>query len=132
MQVTLFYDGLCPLCTKEMDALRKRDADNRLNLVDIQAPGFAEQYPDLDWHALNARIHAKLPDGTLVDGLDATHIAWQQVGKGWLYAPLRWPLIKPVADVFYKVFARHRYTISYWLTGQKRCQTCQIGEKPDE
>jgi len=41
-----------------------------------------------------------------------------------LYAPLRWPLIRHVADYAYSLFARHRYSISYWLTGQKRGCGC--------
>ena len=46
-----------------MRHLRKRDKHNKLTLVDIQSPSFAQTYPHLDWHALNARIHGQLPDG---------------------------------------------------------------------
>ena len=107
----IFYDGYCPLCMTEMKHLRKRDKHNRLTLVDIQEPDFSERYPALDWHALNARIHALREDGTLITGLDVTHEAWKAVGVGWLYAPLRWPGIRIVADGFYNIFAKHRYTI---------------------
>ncbi|MEW9799624.1 thiol-disulfide oxidoreductase DCC family protein [Alteromonas sp. CYL-A6] len=129
----IFFDGHCPLCRAEMRHLRKRDHSNVLTMVDIQSERFSEDFPGLDWDALNNRIHVQLDDGTLVSGLDATHAAWKAVGVGWLYAPLRWPLIRPVADWFYTIFAKHRYTISYWLTGQKRgCETCEIatGQKP--
>ena len=62
----------------------------------------------------------------MVTGLDATHAAWQAVGRGWLYAPLRWPVIRIVADMAYNLFARNRYTISYLLTGRRR--TCDDGQ----
>ncbi len=103
-----------------MRHLRKHDKQRVIQFEDIQAEDFTTRFPDLDWHALNARIHVQLPDGSLVTGLDATHQAWSAVGKGWIYAPLRWPGIRMIADYLYTVFARHRYTISYWLTGQKR------------
>ncbi|MDF5119601.1 DUF393 domain-containing protein, partial [Vibrio parahaemolyticus] len=51
------------------------------------------------------------------------HRAWQLVGRGWLYAPLRWRLVKPVADWLYLKFAKNRYRVSYWLTGTSRCNS---------
>jgi predicted DCC family thiol-disulfide oxidoreductase YuxK len=129
----IFYDGYCPLCKTEMRHLRKRDKHGALTLVDIQTPEFAAQYPELDWHALNARIHGLLPDGTLITGLDVTHQAWKAVGVGWLYAPLRWPGIRIIADWGYLKFAKHRYTISYLLTGKKRtCDRCVPGDIQQE
>ncbi len=129
----IFYDGFCPLCMAEMRQLKKRDKHNVLQLVDIQSPTFPQEYPYFDWNDLNARIHGLLPDGTLVTGLDVTYLAWKAVGMGWLYAPLRWPFIKPVADWFYTKFAKHRYTISYLLTGKKRsCDRCVSGPHNDK
>ncbi|MDN3685045.1 DUF393 domain-containing protein [Vibrio sinaloensis] len=64
-------------------------------------------------------------DNQLILGLDVTYYAWHLVGKGWLYAPLRWPLFKPVADWAYMRFANNRYTISKWLTGKSKCSNGQ-------
>jgi len=128
-QLTIFYDGGCPLCAIEMRHLKRLNQDNKLGFVDIMAADFAERFPALDWQALNDRIHAMRADGTMLIGLDVTYEAWRLVGKGWLYAPLRWPLVKPLADRFYLWFAKHRYRISYLLTGQKRCQQCEL-KKP--
>lgn len=118
--LTLFYDGTCPLCMMEMRHLMKRNDDNKLQFEDIYAEGFATRYPTLNVDDLNARIHALWADGTLITGLDVTHQAWRAVGKGWLYAPLRWPLIRPLADWGYVKFAKHRYKISFLLTGKRR------------
>ena len=126
MQIRIFYDGYCPLCLAEMNKLKKYDTAHKISFVDIQQPDFAEHFPDLNWHELDARIHVQKLDGTLVTGLDATYLAWKIVGKGWLYAWLRWPIIGWFADGFYSIFARHRYAISYLLTGKKRCQSCEI------
>jgi predicted DCC family thiol-disulfide oxidoreductase YuxK len=123
MAFTLFYDGLCPLCEKEMTHLIKRDKDKKIVFEDISLPDFSQRYPDLCLQELNARIHGKLEDGTMITGLDVTHKAWSLVGVTWLYAPLRWPVIRWFADKLYLVFAKHRYKISYWLTGKKRCES---------
>ncbi|NDV92548.1 DUF393 domain-containing protein [Alteromonas sp. 345S023] len=124
----IFYDGYCPLCKAEMRHLQKRDKHNALTLVDIQSTAFASNYPQLDFHALNARIHGMLDDGRMITGLDVTYQAWKVVGMGWVYAPLRWPVIRVFADWGYVKFAKHRYTISYLLTGKKRsCARCVPG-----
>ena len=114
MAFTLFYDGLCPLCEKEITHLMKRDKDNNIVFEDISLPDFSLRYPHLSLDELNARIHGQL---------DVTHKAWSLVGVTWLYAPLRWPVIRWFADKFYLVFAKHRYKISYWLTGKERCES---------
>lgn len=121
----IFYDGHCPLCRTEMNHLRRYDQHQTLQMVDIQSQTFAHNYPHLDWDALNNRIHVQLDDGTMISGLDATYKVWEAVGKGWLYAPLRWRYIRPVADWLYIRFARNRYTISFLLTGKRRgCDDC--------
>lgn len=130
MAFTIFYDSHCPLCAKEMTSLKKYDKQNNLRFVDIMHEDFTTSYPELDWSALNERIHGMCDDGTILVGLDATHRAWNEVGKGWLYAPLRWPIIRFFADKLYLVFAKNRYSISFWLTGEKRCdERCELSSK---
>lgn len=128
MAFKIFYDGTCPLCEKEMNQLKKLNTDGNLSFVDIMDDDFERNYPDLEWQALNDRIHGMCDDGTLLVGLDATHRAWSEVGRGWVYAPLRWPIIRFFADKAYLIFAKNRYKISYWLTGKKRCENnnCKV------
>lgn len=121
----VFYDGFCPLCLAEMSKLKKFDKHKVIDFVDIQGESFRIEYPELEWRALNARIHGYLANGTLISGLDVTYLAWKLVGKGWVYAPLRWPVIKWFADKAYNGFAKHRYSISFLLTGKKRCLPCE-------
>jgi predicted DCC family thiol-disulfide oxidoreductase YuxK len=124
--LTIFYDGYCPLCSIEMNKLKQLDKQQNISFVDIQEPSFSTQYPHLDWQALDARIHGYLADGSLITGLDVTYLAWKLVGKGWVYAPLRWPVISWFADIAYNIFAKHRHRISSFLTGKKRCKPCEI------
>ena len=119
MTLTLFYDGRCPLCVAEMAALKRHDHRNRLRLEDIFQPGLQQRFPDLDlWHALQI-LHAVDEQERWWLGLDATARAWSLVGVT-RYNCLRWPVIRPVADLCYRLFARHRYTLSRWFTGRAR------------
>ncbi|OAN18164.1 redox protein [Photobacterium jeanii] len=121
-KLTVFYDGTCPLCAKEMAALIARDGKGKIKTVDIYSDEF-QLYPQIDASAANTVLHALDENNQLLLGLDVTHKAWQLVGKGWLYAPLRWRWIKPIADRCYLYFAKNRYCFSYWLTGQARCDS---------
>ena len=123
-QLTIFYDGFCPLCVKEMETLRRHDKDERIALVDIQTDAIND-YPSIDVKEASRILHAIDQQGNLVLGLDATHQAWKLVGKGWLYAPLRWPGVRVIADWFYLRFANNRYLISKFFTGKSRCNNGQ-------
>jgi predicted DCC family thiol-disulfide oxidoreductase YuxK len=110
--MTVLYDGACPVCSFEMDHLREREHGGRLVFVDIAAPGFDPAPYGLTLAALNAQIHAVLPDGTLLRGMEVLRRAYAAAGLGWVLQPSAWGPLRPLADAGYRVFARHRRTIS--------------------
>ncbi len=122
--LTLFFDGTCPLCVKEMDALKRRDPLNQLKLVDIYSDEMVA-YPEINVAQANTILHGIDGQGNTLLGLDAVHQAWKIAGKGWLYAPLRWKFIKPLSDKAYLWFAQNRYRVSGLLTGQSKCENGQ-------
>jgi predicted DCC family thiol-disulfide oxidoreductase YuxK len=110
--MTVLYDGACAVCSLEMDHLREREHAGRLVFVDIAAPGFDAASYGLTQAALNAEIHAVLPDGTLLRGVEVLRRAYSAAGLGWVLEPTAWGPLRPLADAGYRVFARHRRTIS--------------------
>ncbi|WP_067221461.1 thiol-disulfide oxidoreductase DCC family protein [Marinomonas gallaica] len=128
--ITLFYDGYCPLCVKEITLLKRYDTAQRLNLVDIHSDTFNNLYPQIDEHAADRLLHAILDNGQLVTGLDANVAVWQAIGKHKWLKVLRWPVIRWFADQGYLLFAKHRHKLSYWLTGEKRCEPCSKDHCP--
>ena len=125
--LTLFYDGTCPLCVNEINHLKRLDQRQRIAFEDIHAEDFTRRYPDVDREEASAILLGDV-HGQRIRGLDVTHRAWSLVGRGWLTAPLRWPLIRPIADRVYLWFAPRRYRISGWLTGRQRCESCEGGQ----
>ncbi len=126
MRLTIFYDSECPLCAIEMRQLLSCDKHNRIELADIHAEDFALKHPDIDAHRAYTILHGKLDSGELLLGLDVTCKAWQLVGKHRWLALLRWPLIRPLADILYRLFAKYRNPISRLLTGQSACSRCGL------
>lgn len=110
--LTLFYDANCPVCALEMDHLRERDDSGRLRFVDIAAPGFESPLPGIALAQLDAEIHAQRPDGSVLRGVEVLRLAYAAVGLGWVMRPTGWAPLRPLADIGYRLFARHRRRIS--------------------
>jgi predicted DCC family thiol-disulfide oxidoreductase YuxK len=112
--LTLYFDGHCPLCLREMRALRRRDRAARLRFVDLRAPSFVAP-PGTTMDDMLAAIHAVTADGRLVAGVETVRLAYQAVGLGWLLAPTAWRPLRSVSERTYAWFARHRFAVPSWL-----------------
>lgn len=119
--VEVFYDGDCPLCMREINLLKRLDKRNRIRFANIAAETFEPASVGKTMDELMAEIHGRLPDGTLIDGVEVFRRLYGAVGWGWLVAPTRLPLIRQGLDLAYRYFARYRLR----LTG--RCDTqCKV------
>lgn len=126
VKLTVFYDGFCPLCVAEMSRLRKLDNKGVIRLVDVQQQEQMANFSEINKESALNILHGIDDNGRILKGLDVTCLAWHLVGRGWLVAPLRWPLVKGIADRVYLWFAPNRYRISGLLTGRQRCTQCGI------
>lgn len=126
-QTLVFYDGACPVCAHEMHVLKHHDHQGRLALIDIAAPDFDERAWPVSIAELNARMHVRRSDGAWLKGMAAIRHVYRAIGKGWLLAPTRWPLLVHVFDRAYLWFARNRMAVSARL-GMRVCtgDTCRI------
>jgi predicted DCC family thiol-disulfide oxidoreductase YuxK len=112
--LTIFYDGNCPMCAKEMVHLKRHDQDNVIFLVDIHQKNFEHLFPGIKFLDAMKILHATY-NGQLLLGLEVTHRAWTLVGKGFWVAPLNWPLFKTLSHWVYLGVARYRHPISALL-----------------
>ncbi|RUO65126.1 Predicted thiol-disulfide oxidoreductase YuxK, DCC family [Pseudidiomarina planktonica] len=125
-QLTIFYDGGCPLCVREMKHLKRLDKKQAMAFENIHEQSFSQRFGNVDVARANAILHGMDANGNMLYGLDVTHAAWSLVGRGWLTAPLRWPGLSWIADKVYLGFAGNRNRISKLLTGKERCEQCSI------
>jgi len=106
--IKMLYDGLCPLCKREVRAIRKHDDRGAIEPVDITADDFDAEAYGLDRQAVHARMHAILPDGTVVTGMEAFRRIYDAMGMGWLWKWTGWPVLRPIFDRLYACFAKFR------------------------
>jgi predicted DCC family thiol-disulfide oxidoreductase YuxK len=112
----ILIDGACPLCKREGDLLMRLDkGKGNLVLEDISEPGFDASKYGTTFDAVMGSIHGVLPGGTLVQGMEVFRRAYAAVGWGFVLAWSAWPVLRPIADAGYKVFAKYRLR----LTGRR-------------
>lgn len=114
-ELSVFYDGHCPMCVAEMRRLSRWDGQGRLHYIDMRGEGFDAKSYGTSLAAMDAELHAVTADGRLLVGIDAISAAYQAAGKGWLAWPLRWGWARPLLVWGYRRFARYRHLISRLL-----------------
>jgi predicted DCC family thiol-disulfide oxidoreductase YuxK len=82
---TLYFDGACPVCAREVAMVRRQAGAEGVNWVDAARREAAELGPGLSRDAALARLHLRRPDGSLVDGAAAFAGLWQALPRwAWL------------------------------------------------
>jgi predicted DCC family thiol-disulfide oxidoreductase YuxK len=79
--VTVWYDGACPLCLREIGLMRRLDTRGAIDFIDIHA---GQDCP-LDPSQLLERFHARDGEGALVSGAAAFAAMWRAI-----------PLLRPL------------------------------------
>jgi predicted DCC family thiol-disulfide oxidoreductase YuxK len=119
MKDTLYFDGQCSLCRHEIRLLSSARRDT-LELQDLNQ--LTGDYDGPEWNTLMKSLHLRCADGNWLTGVDASVRAWSHTRLGFLWAPLRWPLIAPLADRVYNFWAQRRYA------RRIHCDQCRIGQ----
>lgn len=104
-RVTVWFDGGCPLCRREIALIRRLDSRGRIGFVDVAAPGSA---CPIDRAALLARFHAR-ENGVMLSGAAAFAAMWRAVPLLWPLGQIaRLPLVLPLLERAYLAFLRIR------------------------
>ena len=107
-KLTLYHDGSCPLCRREIDHYRRQDGADGLAFVDVSRPDAAVG-PGLERAAAMARFHVRMPDGSLRSGAAGFLAVWGCLPRWrWLAGLARVPGAMPVLEAGYRLSLRVR------------------------
>jgi len=90
--VTVWHDGTCPLCRREIALMRRLDRRGAIRFVDASDP---DGTCPIDRRAMLARLHAR-EDGRLLSGAAAFAAMWRAI-----------PLLRPLG-----IAARNRHVLA--------------------
>ncbi len=111
-----FYDGECPICTREVCQLQKNDPKKSMKFINIASHDFVEEKGNLDYETAMKAMHAQDEKGNLFVGFDAFAKAYARCDLPLLATVLNLPFLRPVLDPMYRLFAKHRM----FITGRKK------------
>lgn len=113
-QVTMFHDGDCPLCNYEVKILQKLDTSKAIRWVDITKDTQALKASGITYQQAMDRIHVQDAEQNIQTGVSGFLIVWEKLPYYRRLVPvIRYvPLLLPILEGFYRVFARYRLTLT--------------------
>lgn len=110
--LTVYFDGDCPICRREINLLTLLNRKNRLQFVDFSASSYRPDDHGLEPCDLARVIHARWADGTIITGVEVFRTMWEGVGLGFLARFSRVRLINSLLVKAYAWFARNRLRLT--------------------
>ena len=110
--LTVYFDGSCPLCRVEIGHYQRHCGAEQIDFVDVSDVSVPVA-DDLDRKAAMARFHVREADGQLHSGADAFARIWQRLPSWWWAAAVaRVPGVTPVLELAYRGFLPIRPAMS--------------------
>ena len=108
----VYFDGACPLCSREIHWLRRRIPEGSVAFKDISQSDFVDVDEARSKGRLMEEFHAQLPSGEWVTGMEAFRRLYDLAGVGYLLRPTGWPVLRSVFDAAYALFAKYRLALT--------------------
>ena len=110
---TVIYDGHCKVCGRLVKMLTKWDRGHDLEIIPSQTPEVHARFPWIPARSYFESVQViRNSDGRTWQAAAAIEELLNVLPKGWLISWLfRIPFVRPLADRFYRWFARHRYKL---------------------
>jgi predicted DCC family thiol-disulfide oxidoreductase YuxK len=129
-KLTLFYDGLCPLCQAEILFLSGRNQAALLEFIDINSKAYDPLKVGISCEEALAAMYGQYADGTLINGAAVFPAAYERANLpklAWIFSRKS---LQPALQVGYRFFAKNRHSISsvlgpgaLWLVKSTRQKT---------
>lgn len=123
--LTVYFDGGCPLCRREIGFYRRRAGADRVEWIDLNQGNTEMVAPGLCRSDALARFHVRRPDGRLFSGARGfAELWWALPAFRWLGAAARSRFLAPILELAYRGFLRIRPAL------QRRVKAKRSSEYP--
>lgn len=110
--LTVFFDGACPICDREIALMRRLDRQRHLIFCDFSGPDYDPTSINVSLADLGRVIHARWGNGSVITGVDVFRAMWEAVGLGFLARLSRLSFVEPLILKAYAWFARNRLRLT--------------------
>lgn len=109
-ELITFFDGGCPLCSREIAHYRKIDRAGRVRWVDITQEPNALAAAGLDLPTAMRRLHVQDPEGRMLSGVAAFVAIWRRLPRWhWLARLVSGLRLTGPLEWAYRRFAERRF-----------------------
>lgn len=111
-KLTMYYDGLCPLCQAEILFLSGRNQAGLLRFVDVNSLQYSAATVGVSCQQALDSMYAQYDDGKLISGVEVFSAAYERADLpklAWFFSR---PSLRPMLTWGYRFFAKNRHTIS--------------------
>jgi predicted DCC family thiol-disulfide oxidoreductase YuxK len=130
---TVVYDGTCTVCGRLVKLLRKWDTKRVLEILPSQNPCVRSRFPWIPDRAYLESVQFIGPGGRTWQGAAAIEQVIDVMPKGklitWVFSI---PFVRPLAERFYRWFARNRYKLGCGAHCQLRQADLDFSETTGE
>ena len=103
--LTVYFDGACPVCSREIAFYRRQPGADACPWVDAAACAEPALGPGLPRSAALGRFHVRRADGELVDGMRGFAALWQVLPRtAWLGRLASFGPVPRLLDAGYRTF----------------------------
>jgi len=104
---TLYFDGQCPLCSREIKKLKKSVRDP-ICFVDVHQADLSKKQRT----KFLKKLHF-FKDGSVKVGFEANLALWLATRHAWFFSVFKLPIIFHFCRIVYDVWAKHRFAARY-------------------
>ena len=103
--LTVFFDGSCPICSKEINFYKMRAGADELSWVDVSDEEIPIPIQTRSREELMARFHVLSSSGELVSGWSAFAELWASLPAFKIFGKIfKLPILRYLIDVGYDIF----------------------------
>ncbi len=104
-RLRVFFDGSCPLCSREIKFYRRLAGSNNCNWIDVNTISAGKMPSTFTREDLLSRFHVEHPTEGFLSGALAFGMLWSEMfGRSWIYKFVKWPIVTFVAELAYRGF----------------------------
>lgn len=129
MKSKIYYDGLCILCSKEIEHYKKQQGSDKFDFIDICDPVFNPSEHGVDPFQVHKIFHVKKSNGVLLTGVEAFRFIWSQLPRYQrLYAMTDNIFAKKVLNFGYDLFIKIRPLLPRKKSDCSASPYCEINQ----
>lgn len=108
--ITVFFDGKCSLCSREIAHYKKIAPEGLFSWVDVTDASFDLNEIGVSLSDALKSLHVRSASGAVLSGVDAFLVLWRALPRWrWLAQVVAMPGVYGVARAVYRRFADYRF-----------------------